>query len=852
MQKTRVGDRMSAGLRMEQSRVYHDSDSDSDLDPVNEENDGQHDNSASEPQQGEQEESLWSTAVDPNSGKTYYFHNVTRETQWQKPIEMASREERAAVVAKERRQKDFFAAMEANIMKSISEGYKTPEKSSQLDTEFGNAILISDDPLPISSRHLSPRKGRLERSSSKGSTSSMLRPNLVRTISSMDTNVLRELIKRVPSSRQVRQGKTLPSGSIGSNRSLGYGSSNHSRQTRFGGLSARTSGARLGSAVAPERQKSASMFNRKDGNEEGDDEIPPLTVVTTADLRKREGLGLNAQDPRDMFSRRDSLTLDQLSRNGSGRGNLFDSRYFDQSAGSRLTMSNNSLALESNDSSRFMGISGSGSQSRLSRGGGFYANNHSLNSFGSSDSQRSLGQGMDSSGMSVGSNPLMPVEEGHDESEYSDPRVAAGRQRFLGGETNLLEQEGSFSLGAGSDDLLIQSDTANWLDTLPSDASATREDIVGYGNDAKPFSDAGFTSFFDESMANFDLSDKETQALQKLAMISEQMTKVAEAEESDETDESEEIDEDDDDMPDLNDAGSGFPFFLESSEDEEASDEEQSSHENEGTPSMHTPTSGTMKTSETSSTTASPVRRPVRGLGQKTSRIPRAVRSKQIREAILDDDDSNSTRGSLTADGSFAVSKLALASATLTSDNARSHEAPQISLTVDNPRSHISEIQPQRRHVGDIHWSPPKNDELSNSASSLNSANSIAMANAARRLSMFQLKGIDRSRLRVIGDGKGSSPGSDVKSVQTLHESGAQVDGPVARPNLQRRNTCGTLYVGTTMSAPNKEATIKVGVACQALHPPRPPRSAASPVFFSFFHQSVYAASIERTYCKRK
>lgn len=35
---------------------------------------------------------------------------------------------------------------------------------------------------------------------------------------------------------------------------------------------------------------------------------------------------------------------------------------------------------------------------------------------------------------------------------------------------------------------------------------------------------------------------------------------------------------------------------------------------------------------------------------------------------------------------------------------------------------------------------------------------------------------------------------------------------PIARPRaaMARRNTCGTLYVGTTMSQPDKDATIKV------------------------------------------
>jgi hypothetical protein len=34
------------------------------------------------------------------------------------------------------------------------------------------------------------------------------------------------------------------------------------------------------------------------------------------------------------------------------------------------------------------------------------------------------------------------------------------------------------------------------------------------------------------------------------------------------------------------------------------------------------------------------------------------------------------------------------------------------------------------------------------------------------------------------------------------------------RPKVKRRNTCGTLYVGTTMSAPDKDATIKYVVSC--------------------------------------
>jgi hypothetical protein len=49
------------------------------------------------------------------------------------------------------------------------------------------------------------------------------------------------------------------------------------------------------------------------------------------------------------------------------------------------------------------------------------------------------------------------------------------------------------------------------------------------------------------------------------------------------------------------------------------------------------------------------------------------------------------------------------------------------------------------------------------------------------------------------------------KSVRISDEKKSPKTDPVAvRPEVRRRNTCGTLYVGTTMSAPDKDATIKV------------------------------------------
>ena len=33
------------------------------------------------------EAQLWRPAVDPNTGKTYWYHQITRQTQWTNPLE---------------------------------------------------------------------------------------------------------------------------------------------------------------------------------------------------------------------------------------------------------------------------------------------------------------------------------------------------------------------------------------------------------------------------------------------------------------------------------------------------------------------------------------------------------------------------------------------------------------------------------------------------------------------------------------------------------------------------------------------------------------------------------------------
>jgi hypothetical protein len=134
--------------------------------------------------------SHWKSAVDQRTGREYFYHEITRETQWRKPMDLASDEERRTMEEKERKQKDFFSAMESNILNSMSQGV-VPGPSKQ----------------PSIARRKSSRKQPPLTGADEDE-----RPELVRTISTMDETVLRDLIRRQPSFRNVKKtGSLTPS-----------------------------------------------------------------------------------------------------------------------------------------------------------------------------------------------------------------------------------------------------------------------------------------------------------------------------------------------------------------------------------------------------------------------------------------------------------------------------------------------------------------------------------------------------------------------------------------------------------------------------------------------------------------
>lgn len=63
----------------------------------------------------------WKEVTDSNSGRVYYFNKVTKETTWNKPMELATPKEREKMLQIRQQQLEFFAEMEANIKRKLKE-----------------------------------------------------------------------------------------------------------------------------------------------------------------------------------------------------------------------------------------------------------------------------------------------------------------------------------------------------------------------------------------------------------------------------------------------------------------------------------------------------------------------------------------------------------------------------------------------------------------------------------------------------------------------------------------------------------------------------------------------------------
>ena len=123
----------------------------------------------------------WKSAVDPKTGRVYYYNKKTRVSQWKKPLELASDTEREEMIQQEQQQREFFETMEANILKNMH-SLSLMENAIQAETAIKSEESIQKASIPKPS-------------------------GMIRTISTMDENVLKDLVQGLPSHHYV--GSTL-------------------------------------------------------------------------------------------------------------------------------------------------------------------------------------------------------------------------------------------------------------------------------------------------------------------------------------------------------------------------------------------------------------------------------------------------------------------------------------------------------------------------------------------------------------------------------------------------------------------------------------------------------------------
>mmetsp|Transcript_21728 Transcript_21728/g.31624 ORF Transcript_21728/g.31624 Transcript_21728/m.31624 type:complete len:493 (-) Transcript_21728:23-1501(-) len=134
----------------------------------------------SEAKQKQPSRTDWRVANDPKTGREYYYNQKTKETTWNKPLDLATDEERAELERKKRETRKFFDEMERNILRKADPNY-VPVDS------FDDEELLDFDELPDVAQDL-PDSGVLRRRGSIGGI------RLVRTISSIDDDIV-EMMK---------------------------------------------------------------------------------------------------------------------------------------------------------------------------------------------------------------------------------------------------------------------------------------------------------------------------------------------------------------------------------------------------------------------------------------------------------------------------------------------------------------------------------------------------------------------------------------------------------------------------------------------------------------------------------
>eukprot|EP01031_Cornospumella_fuschlensis_P032098 gene32098-38817_t len=160
----------------------------------------------------------WRSATDAKSGRVYYYNVRTKETTWNKPLELATPEEKRIMIVKRDETLQFFREMEANIKRKIAQakereereakGFAAGDDSNPKDILYYAAdakddaptgrvrFLSGDEGSGAKADLLNGYEGRARMNSFGGP------PRRVRTISTMDDEIL--LLMRASSGEDRR------------------------------------------------------------------------------------------------------------------------------------------------------------------------------------------------------------------------------------------------------------------------------------------------------------------------------------------------------------------------------------------------------------------------------------------------------------------------------------------------------------------------------------------------------------------------------------------------------------------------------------------------------------------------
>jgi hypothetical protein len=96
----------------------------------------------------------WRAAVDPNSERTYYYNDVTKKTQWDKPLSLMEGDELADCLREKEERTAFFQEMERNVIDRMAGRYVAQGKVINED-EFNEILDDMDASPPTRTRTIS-------------------------------------------------------------------------------------------------------------------------------------------------------------------------------------------------------------------------------------------------------------------------------------------------------------------------------------------------------------------------------------------------------------------------------------------------------------------------------------------------------------------------------------------------------------------------------------------------------------------------------------------------------------------------------------------------------------------------